>query len=161
MSKLRTTAFDKFIDRVEKTPSCWKWRGGKTVAGYGQFYLNGVSRYAHRWSFEHFNQVRLSSNEFVCHKCDNPPCVNPEHLFVGSCKNNFNDAISKGRIDITEQYSRVGSFQRTKTKCKHGHEFSTENTSFYGPENNYRRCKTCNREKTRKLRTLNKNSHLS
>lgn len=63
---------------------------------YGSFALHGVKELAHRASFRSFNG-EIPPNMFVCHKCDNPSCFNPEHLFLGTCKQNIQDAIAKGR----------------------------------------------------------------
>lgn len=74
---------------------CWPWTGCKSTNGYGKFGLNGVSVYAHRVSA----QLAGMSIEglLVCHQCDNPPCVNPHHLFPGTHKDNGEDMSSKGR----------------------------------------------------------------
>lgn len=77
---------------------CWLWRGGRNAAGYGQFYENGVHipKMAHRISFMYF-RGHVPRGLCVCHKCDNPPCVNPSHLFLGTNLDNARDSIKKGR----------------------------------------------------------------
>ena len=74
---------------------CWVWTGAKYQDGYGQFRLNGRRRGAHRfsWEMEHGHPPA----QWVLHKCDNPPCVNPAHLFEGDHTDNQRDMIAKGR----------------------------------------------------------------
>jgi hypothetical protein len=80
-----------------KSDECWNWIGGTTSkGGYGYFRLNKKYEYAHRIAYileyGDFNQ-----NLDVCHTCDNLPCVNPFHLFLGTRKDNIQDMINKGR----------------------------------------------------------------
>jgi len=80
---------------------CWIWTGATSQGGYGQFPVkdeNGKWRgKAHKFSYKlHFGEI--PNKLFVLHKCDNPPCVNPEHLFLGTQKENMQDASRKGRV---------------------------------------------------------------
>lgn len=80
--------------KVEKTPTCWIYLGCKDKDGYGKFLRGGR---AHRVSYEiHKGEIPNGMN--VCHSCDNPPCVNPEHLWLGDNKKNIHDAMRKGRF---------------------------------------------------------------
>lgn len=89
---------DRFWARVDITSgTCWVWLGAK-AGRYGRFSLGRrrVGEYAHRWSYEHHNGP-IPSGLFVCHRCDNPACVRPDHLFVGSARVNQHDMYAKGR----------------------------------------------------------------
>jgi hypothetical protein len=85
----------RFWDKVDKTDSCWLWTGKPDPKGYGRFKLSNRSWRAHRVSWLiHFQDP---GDLFVCHSCDNPICVNPEHLFLGTHQDNMNDMYNKGR----------------------------------------------------------------
>lgn len=78
---------------------CWEWKAGKLKKGYGQFtaaYYYGYSRLAHRFSYL-IKHDELPNELMVCHTCDNPSCVNPKHLFLGTHIDNMQDCVSKGR----------------------------------------------------------------
>jgi hypothetical protein len=75
---------------------CWKWTGVLNNMGYGQLLINGRMKYSHRYSY----QLRYGSFPDamrVLHKCDNPRCCNPEHLFLGTQMDNVHDMMAKGR----------------------------------------------------------------
>lgn len=85
--------------RVDATTGCWMWTGRQTKGGYGQISVSGKTMYAHRWAFAHYNDD-LSDHLCVCHECDHPGCVNPEHLFLGTRGDNNRDCSAKGRSFI-------------------------------------------------------------
>jgi hypothetical protein len=81
---------------VPEIGECWEWKCGKSPAGYGCFYFSGQNRPAHRVAFEIENHT-IPEGMFACHKCDNPSCVNPRHIFIGTQKDNIDDMRAKGR----------------------------------------------------------------
>ena len=89
----------RFWDKVNVTsPSgCWLWKGAKDCEGYGFIKRkDGVQLRAHRMSYE-FYQGPIPDNYQICHHCDNPSCVNPNHLFAGTNSDNMRDCIRKNR----------------------------------------------------------------
>lgn len=86
----------KFLLKIEKTSSgCWEWNKALNFPnGYGVFYVDKKNILAHRASWMLFRGE--IGNLFVCHKCDNKRCVNPEHLFLGTIFDNKLDEVSKG-----------------------------------------------------------------
>jgi hypothetical protein len=86
---------DKFWNKVNKTDSCWEWQGSKDRDGYGRYKSNGKLWQAHRYS------VLLDGKDpkgmVVMHSCDNPSCVRPDHLQLGTQADNIKDMIAKGR----------------------------------------------------------------
>lgn len=87
---------DRFWARIEKTDTCWNWTRGKTKSGYGQMSVHGRKTHMHRFSYElHFGTI--PNGLLVCHHCDNPSCVRPDHLFLGTDADNARDKVLKGR----------------------------------------------------------------
>lgn len=89
---------DRFMSKVERdVAGCWKWIGASLPRGYGRFYYKGKARYAHRVSLMMFGNVDVPDDKLVMHSCDNPNCVNPDHLSIGTQFDNMRDASKKGR----------------------------------------------------------------
>jgi HNH endonuclease len=80
----------------DKHSECWKWNGAINKWGYGIVRWKGKTVLAHRLSWESHN-FRDAGDLLICHKCDNPPCVNPNHLFIGTHQDNMRDRDEKGR----------------------------------------------------------------
>lgn len=87
---------ERFPKRICKTETCWLWTGNKDTNGYGHLTINHKTCLSHRVSFELFKHP-IPDGLWVLHKCDNPSCVNPDHLFLGTPKDNTQDMIKKGR----------------------------------------------------------------
>lgn len=134
--RLALTAFSeadraRFWPKVSKEPhpkGCWVWMGAKSRKGYGLFSLKCLSVKAHRVSFSIHNHVPPDDLS-VCHSCDNPSCVNPAHLWLGTSTDNNLDAQKKGRL-----------WRQNWTHCSHGHEFTPENTIIKHGKRNCRAC---------------------
>ena len=84
------------MTKVDKTEDCWNWKAGVQHFGYGQFSVGHKGYVAHRYSWI-MHKGSIPKALFVCHKCDNPKCVNPDHLFLGSQAKNMKDKTKKGR----------------------------------------------------------------
>ena len=82
---------------VKGSNDCWIWNGWTDKYGYGCTSHRGKHWLAHRLSF-YIHHKELPDDMCVCHHCDNPPCVNPKHLFLGTPKDNRQDSIKKGRV---------------------------------------------------------------
>lgn len=90
---------ERIWPRTERTGDCWEWQGAITAGGYGMIKLgprHSPNFYVHRLVFEAFNG-RIPDGAFICHRCDNPRCCRPEHLFLGDARINNRDKASKGR----------------------------------------------------------------
>lgn len=97
---------DRFNSKVKPKGSCLEWQASRFSSGYGQFFADGKNHRAHRWLYEHVNG-KLSDGLVVRHMCDNPACVNIEHLEVGTQRDNINDKVRRGRQLRGENHGRA------------------------------------------------------
>lgn len=102
---------DTFWERVIKTETCWIWSRGVSGDGYGRFSLYGKSYSTHTLAYKLHHNIPLYTKVFICHTCDNPLCVKPEHLYHGSYKSNSQDTVKRGRAKglFTQQTPTVFS----------------------------------------------------
>jgi hypothetical protein len=114
---------------------CMLWAGPKDRNSYGRW----GSKLAHRVVYEQL-VGSIPQGMFVLHKCDTPPCINPEHLFLGTAQDNTTDMLNKGRGNWN-----MGEHNLTKTHCPKGHEYTADNT--YKRKDGRRDCRTCHRER--------------
>ena len=87
---------ERFWSHVDKTNECWLWTGCSISKGYGHFWRGKTSEKSHRVSYI-LSNGSIPKGMFICHTCDNPPCVNPEHLYAGTCSQNSIDMVSRNR----------------------------------------------------------------
>lgn len=137
--------------RIRKHPNgCWLIEPPRNAYGYGIVRVLCKAIPAHRFMWE-LHHGPIPEGMCVCHKCDTPPCVNPDHLFLGTHQENMQDAAAKGRTyrgSIRAMQEAGWAKARARTHCKNGHEWNDENTRI-APGNGQRVCRTCLRLKRR------------
>jgi hypothetical protein len=134
---------DRFWEKVRKGPDCWVWVGAVSAPGqHGRIWVAEERRkvIASRVSWTMHNGPIPDGME-VCHRCDNPPCVRPDHLFLGTHRANMRDASDKGRAG-----------PGVVTHCRKGHVLAE--TAVVDRRTGRRRCVVCRREGQRRRRIL-------
>lgn len=103
-SKYILKAINRFHSKyIIRENGCWEWNSViESHSGRGRFYFQRGNVQAHRFSAEYLKPYSLTKNDVVCHHCDNPICVNPDHLFIGTQTDNIRDMISKNRSPHTK-----------------------------------------------------------
>jgi hypothetical protein len=128
----------------EKENGCWEYaKHRKPPKSYGFLVVNGRDVGAHRIAWEHANGRRVPDGLHVLHKCDNPPCCNPAHLFIGTIADNNRDRHAKGRT-VVPRPSPVSSHFKPKTHCHLGHPLSGDNL-YRNSRRGTKKCATCAR----------------
>jgi hypothetical protein len=138
-AQIDSALWNRFWSKVEKNDNnCWIWTAGRNGNGYGNFWFMGRTVGAHQMAYE-LSVGEITKGMCVLHSCDNGHlgCVRPDHLFLGTLKDNSQDMISKGRHK-----------NQQKTHCPKGHEYTPENTrkQRLNTGSICRVCKTCHRE---------------
>lgn len=102
---LTVSDMERFWSRVNTNGpnGCWEWAAYKNKKGYGKMSIFNTWIFAHRLSL-YLNGIEIPDGKICCHRCDNPSCVNPEHLFLGTNEKNIEDAYKKGRLGSTRKF---------------------------------------------------------
>jgi hypothetical protein len=140
MRAKRVIAFWQNVDQSAGPEACWPWTGSRKDSGYGRLCFDRHQQNAHRVAYQ-LATGHDPGDLIVCHSCDNPPCCNPAHLWVGTHGDNARDKVAKGRWNG----NRGGNGYQHRTHCKHGHEFTPENTLIVVKAGRpCRQCRACN-----------------
>ena len=121
--------------RFVNSRGCWVWKGGVVTDGYGRIRVSGRSLGVHRAAFWAFKR-KWPGKKLVLHKCDNPPCFNPEHLMLGTALENVKQAFERGGRKPAG-YKKV---------CLRGHRFTESNTYLYRGIKQCKKCKVVRRK---------------
>ena len=109
-------------DSAPSENGCWVWLRGKDSAGYGSLYWLGLRDRAHRFSWRAFRGP-IPKGLYVLHRCDNRPCVNPDHLFIGTHSENMADKVQKGRNVSPGMPGETNPSARLKRSRRKRHPF--------------------------------------
>lgn len=124
-------------DTTNGADACWPWTGPRSPDGYARLSRHGVRIRVTRVILGRSLRRKLKRNELCCHRCNNPPCVNPMHLYAGSPADNTRDCVLSRR-----------HWKTRITHCPKGHEYTEANTRWYirpGGVRAGRNCKACSR----------------
>jgi len=132
---------ERFWEKVDTSGECWLWRASMTSDGYGAFQSNGRTQVrAHRMALM-LTLGMFDQRMQVLHHCDNPQCVRPEHLYLGTALENMRDRSRRRPVEMWNHEAR-------KTHCVNGHEFTPENTYTRTDKRTDKRqrvCRACGR----------------
>lgn len=117
---MRKNTRESFWARINRVRvGCWIWPGATKVVGYGKVRWSGVDVLAHRKAWE-LERGPIPRGKQVCHRCDNPLCVRPSHLFLGTFRQNMRDKVAKGRTRLAphevHRWRKVGKSWRAFTR---------------------------------------------
>ncbi len=158
----RVAPWVRFWTHVDKSGDCWIWTGARYALGYGAFGPKGTGAMgAHRYSWI-LAHGEIPTGMLVLHKCDVRCCVNPDHLFLGTQKDNIADMIAKGRrrgrnsgppVEIVNPPRTIKPRMKVGASvCALGHQMTPENTHRPSAKHpNRRECKTCRNARRRRL----------
>lgn len=134
------SAYERFMSYVDDSAgpdACHPWTGHISNRGYGRFNAGGrPGQSATRWILGYLRDRPLAPGELALHRCDNPVCCNPRHLYIGDQVQNMADMVRRGR-----GRNLLADRHRAKTHCPRGHEYTPENTRRNGRGS--RECLTC------------------
>ena len=130
--------FWSYVDTSGGPDDCWPWTGWTdSRSGYGRFRADTIGLLPHRWLLGMIRSEPLAwtsaHHEMACHHCDNPPCCNPRHLYVGDQFKNMRDCVDRGR-----------HAEAAQTHCTSGHPLSGENL-YVNAASGQRCCRECRR----------------
>jgi len=128
-----------FLNKITINDTCWEWAGTKNHGGYGLFYFNKKSVFAHRFSYEQY-KGKIPNGLELDHLCRNPCCCNPAHLEAVTHKEN----VQRGMAGFVTGLKNI-----QKTHCPWGHEYNDTNTHIQSKNN--RICKICRRIRVKKI----------
>lgn len=151
MNQINESDYKRFLKYVKVEGQCFNWTGTAQERGYGKITLwknkKHITISSHRFIWTYLIGL-IPQGLFVCHKCDNPKCVRPDHLFLDTHNGNMQDSVRKNR-------------QRNirKTHCSKGHEYSEDNLIIekYKGGRFQRRCRVCKNKNS--IKSWYKNAH--